>query len=141
MSGKYSSLLVNVPVRHSFGLLTNKTKEEVMSKLKTMAETELNNFFVLGSVDTIALTLQAASELKMLGTKKFSWSSLTLDEAKSVPCTTNCVNLKLVFMHPKPKASTGSIEGIRSSYGVEAKPDIDVAFYFDAGMKALMAIR
>ena len=45
-------------------------------------------------------------------------------------------------MHPVPKGNTGSVETLRRSYsGINTDSDVDLAFYFDAGMKAIMAIR
>ena len=137
MDAKFSSLLSNVPVKHGFGMIEPSV---VKVKIMSMADTGLFNFFVLGSMESIKEVLDVAGSLNMLQSKKFSWTVLTKENVETVSCT-SCDKVKIMHLYPMAKGNEMSVEGLRRSYGIRDHPDVDVAFYFDAGLKALKAIR
>lgn len=53
MDYKYKNLLLNVPTRHIIHMVKNQPNE-LRQQLKDIAKVDLNNFFVLGSTDTIS---------------------------------------------------------------------------------------
>lgn len=136
MDHKYKSLLQNLPVRHVIHMIKG-TDSEVKKQLMKLDDVDLNNFFVLGSQKSISRVLDVANGLKLYGSK-YAWFTLTKDAESTLECR-SC-NHPTMFMYPMAKGNDESVKTIRRNYGLETKPDVDVAFYFDTTLMALKAV-
>lgn len=135
MDYKYKNLLLNIPTRH----IIHKVKEtdaDIRVQLKKIADVDLNNFFVLGSMESISRVMSAGHALG-LESNKYAWFGLT----KEVDGTLNCIGCnhdKLIMMPMNTPKNT--VATLRRNYGLEGKPDIDAAFYYDTLMMGLKAV-
>ena len=75
MDYKYKNLLLNIPARHLIQMV-KETDAETRLQLKQIADVDLNNFFVLGSMDTISRVMSVGNALQLVG-NKYAWFGLT----------------------------------------------------------------
>jgi ionotropic glutamate receptor len=75
MDYKYKSLLLNVPTRHIIHMIKDNDAE-LRQQLLKISEVDLNNFFILGSKDTVMRVMSAGNNLKLFGSK-YAWFGLT----------------------------------------------------------------
>ena len=75
MDYKYKNLLLNLPTRHIIHMIKEKDGE-LKQQLKKIANVDLNNFFVLGSTETISKVFSAGNSLRLVG-NKYAWFGLT----------------------------------------------------------------
>ena len=146
MESKFISLLMNVPVRHAFYSISGGggRSRTIIDKLKVMAGNDLDNFFVFGNLSSIGKVLNAAEQLEMLGNKKNSWTVITSQTDSAVIKCGQCSKATVMFARPRPSktsAAASGIDGIKRTYDLTSNSDVEVAFYFDATLKAIMAIR
>lgn len=147
MESKLISLLMNVPARHGFSAIADDSStgggRRLVDKVKGMAANDLDNFFVFGNLSSIGRVLDTAEQLDMLNNKKYSWTAVTTQTDSDVIKCELCSKATVMYARPRPKADavTAGIDGIKRTYGLTSNSDVDVAFYFDATLKAIMAIR
>ena len=75
MTYKYRSLLLNVPCRHMINKMKT-TPEEMSEHLKRITRIDLNNIFLLMSVENAQKYLNEANNLGLYG-KKYSYFLMT----------------------------------------------------------------
>ena len=145
MESKFISLLMNVPVRHAFDSISGGgggRRRTIIDKLKVMVGNDLDNFFVFGNLSSIGKVLDAAEQLEMLGNKKYSWTVITSQTDSAMIKCGQCSKATVMFARPsKTSAAASGIDGIKRTYDLTSNSDVEVAFYFDATLKAIMAIR
>ena len=76
MDHKYKNLLLDIPTRHTIQKIKETDLELLRQQLRKAADIDLNNFFVLGSTDTISKVFTIGHSLKLIGTK-YAWFGLT----------------------------------------------------------------
>ena len=142
MESKFISLLMNVPVRHAFDSISGRSRT-IIDKLKVMVGNDLDNFFVFGNLSSIGKVLDAAEQHGMLGNnKKYSWTVITSQTDSAMIKCGQCSKATVMFARPsKTSAAASGIDGIKRTYDLTSNSDVEVAFYFDATLKAIMAIR
>jgi len=136
MNHQYKSLLLNMPVRH----LINKLKtsaSEIKKQLMRIDEMDINNFFILGSPETLEKVFEIVNELKFYG-EKYSWFAGTKEADAEFPASC-CDDIDVIFF--KPKLSTGQMRSYKEMYDLDATPEIDAGFYFDLSVMALTAVQ
>lgn len=134
MDYKYKNLLLNIPTRHIIHMVKDQPAE-LRQQLRDLAKVDLNNFFVLGSTETISKVFSSGNNLKLIGAK-YAWFGLTKDTDTSLTCN-GCNHDKMFMM---PVASMNKVPNLRRNYGVEGVPDVDIAFYYDTLHLALKAV-
>ena len=75
MDYKNKNLLLNIPTRHVIDM-TKENDGELRQQLKMLAKIDLNNFFILGSTETISKVFSVGNSLKLIGSK-YAWYGLT----------------------------------------------------------------
>ncbi|XP_076257962.1 ionotropic receptor 25a [Rhynchophorus ferrugineus] len=137
MDHKYKSLLQNVATRHLIDEI-NEESVKLPDQLEDLVKLDLKNFFVLGSLESIKNVLEAA-EIKNLFNRKFAWHVLTKDKG-DLKC--NIKNATVLFAKPLANAMFQDRLGtIKTSFQLNAEPEIDAAFYFDLALKSFLAVK
>ncbi|XP_045465403.1 ionotropic receptor 25a-like [Harmonia axyridis] len=135
MDHKYKSLLQNVATRH---LISEIDTAKIEAQLQRLRSLDLVNFFILGTIDSIKLVLDAAQKNSYLN-RKFAWHAITQDLGE-LKC--NIKNGTILFVKPLVNANYQNRLGqIKTSYQLTAKPEIAAAFYFDFTLHALLTVR
>ena len=75
MDYKNKNLLLNIPTRHVIDMAKGNDGE-LRQQLKMLAKIDLNNFFILGSTETISKVFSVGNSLKLIGSK-YAWYGLT----------------------------------------------------------------
>lgn len=135
MDHKYKSLLQNVATRHVIAPVDDIDIKQQLMKLRQL---DIVNFFVLGSVNTIKNVLDAANAIQFFG-RKFAWHAITQDKY-DLKC--NCKNATIMFVRPLSDPASQDRHGlIKTSYQLNAEPEIAAAFYFDITLFTAIAIK
>ena len=78
MDYKYRHLLLNVPTRHIIQMIKDTGSDaEMRMQLENLANKNLNNFFILGSTETISKYMSLGQRMNLIGAK-YAWYGLTL---------------------------------------------------------------
>ncbi|XP_044735980.1 ionotropic receptor 25a-like isoform X2 [Chrysoperla carnea] len=136
MDHKYKSLLQNIPTRHVITQIDepNKIKEQ----LKRLRNLDIVNFFVLGSLTSIKNVLDGADEINFFG-KKFAWYAITQNKGD---LKSNCKNATIIYVKPTPDAkSQDRLGNIKTSFQLNAEPEIAAAFYFDLALRTFLTVK
>ena len=95
MDYKNKNLLLNIPTRHVIDMI-KENDGELRQQLKMLAKIDLNNFFILGSTETISKVFSVGNSLKLIGSK-YAWYGLTKvsysPELMFAVCSTNSSNI------------------------------------------------
>ncbi|XP_063241815.1 ionotropic receptor 25a [Bacillus rossius redtenbacheri] len=136
MDHKYKSLLQNMPTRHVIVKAgENLGIKEQLAKLRGL---DLFNFFVIGRLSTIKTVLDFANINKFFATH-FAWHAITL-ESGNLKCS--CSDANILFLQPEPDAEyKDRVQQLKNEFGLDEKPEITSAFYFDFAVNALNAIK
>lgn len=135
MDHKYKSLLQNVATRHLISAIDVPKIEAQLQRLRSL---DLVNFFILGTIESIKLVLDAAQKNSYLN-RKFAWHAITQDLGE-LKC--NVKNGTILFVKPVVNANYQNRLGqIKTSYQLNAKPEIAAAFYFDFTLHALLTVK
>lgn len=136
MDHKFKSLLQNVATRHVISPI--KEGDEVAEQLTQLRKLDIVNFFVLGSLSNIKRVLDAADSISFFN-RKFAWHAITQDKG-DLKC--NCKNATVVFAKPVIDTTYQDRHGlIRTSYQLNAEPEIAAAFYFDLALHTFLATK
>ena len=65
MDLKYGSLLLNVPTRHTI----QRIQEDFDDQMTKLLNNDLNNFFLLGTSETMDRIMSLADKRRLIGTK------------------------------------------------------------------------
>ncbi|XP_065335547.1 ionotropic receptor 25a [Cloeon dipterum] len=134
MDHKYKSLLRNIPTRHIIAPLRSDIKEQ----LNKMLEVDVNNFFILGRLNTIKDVLEAANTGELF-TRKYAWHALTQD---SGPLRCPCNDATILFLKPVPDVKLAQrLALLKAKYALPGEREITAAFYFDLTLRAMLAVR
>ena len=134
MDYKYRDLLLNVPTRHVIHSL-EENDAGLRSQLRRIADIDINNFFILGSVQSVSKVLSIGQSIQLSGAK-YAWYGLTQDTDTDVSCN-GCNGDKMIMI---PKSGNNRVSTLKRSKGIEGGPDIDVAFYYDTVHIAVSAV-
>ena len=134
MDYKYRDLLLNVPTRHVIHSL-EENDAGLRSQLRRIADIDINNFFILGSVQSVSKVLSIGQSIQLSGAK-YAWYGLTQDTDTDVSCS-GCNGDKMIMI---PKSGNNRVSTLKRSKGIEGGPDIDVAFYYDTVHIAVSAV-
>ena len=134
MEYKYRDLLLNVPARHVIHPI-KATDAEIRTQLRGIANVDINNFFVLASMQTVSKLLSIGQSMQLSGAK-YAWYGLTKDTGEDVSCN-GCTGGKMIMV---PKSKNNRVSTIRRSKGIEGGSDIEVAFYYDTVHIAVSAV-
>ena len=78
MDYKYRHLLLNIPTRHIIQMIKDTGSDsEMRMQLENLANKNLNNFFILGSTETISKYMSLGQRMNLIGSK-YAWYGLTL---------------------------------------------------------------
>lgn len=136
MDHKFKSLLQNVATRHVIAPI--KEGDKVTEQLVQFRKLDIVNFFILGSLGNIKRVLDAADPIGFFN-RKFAWHAITQDKA-DLKC--NCKNATIVFAKPIIDAAYQDRHGlIKTSYQLNAEPEIAAAFYFDLALHTFLATK
>ena len=143
MESKIISLLMNAPTRHGFETIADSPTggRRLVDKVRGMASNDLDNFFVFGNLSSIGKVFDTAEQLEMLDNKKYSWTVVTTETDSDVIKCQLCSKATVMYARPRPKAAVADIDGIKRTYDLTSNSDVDLGFYFDATLKAVMGIR
>ncbi|XP_060526726.1 ionotropic receptor 25a isoform X2 [Cylas formicarius] len=137
MDHKYKSLLQNVATRHLLDQI-NEDDKQIGLQLRDLTKLDLKNFFVLGSLGSIKRVLEAAM-LENLFNRKFAWHVITQDKG-DLKC--NIKNATILFARPQIDAVYQDRLGtIKTSFQLNAEPEIEAAFYFDLALRSFLAVK
>lgn len=75
MDHKYSSLLRNIPTRHMIRPISS-SGSDISARLDDFIEHRIFNYFILGSMKTISITLEIAERKGYFNTE-YAWNFLT----------------------------------------------------------------
>mgnify|MGYP002045148698 FL=1 len=125
---------MNVPTRHVIHSL-EENDAGLRSQLRRIADIDINNFFILGSVQTVSKVLSVGHSIQLSGAK-YAWYGLTQDTDTDVSCI-ECNGDKMIML---PKSGNNRVSTLKRSKGIEGGPDIDVAFYYDSVHIAVSAV-
>ncbi|CAG2060883.1 unnamed protein product, partial [Timema podura] len=136
MDHKYKSLLQNMPTRHV--IIKVNESMPVKKQIQKLRDLDIFNFFIVGRLSTIKDVLDNANINKFFA-PHFAWHALTLEDDQ-LKCS--CKESTVIFLHPEPEPEyKDRLKEIEETYGLEGKPEITSAFYFDFTLKALLAIK
>lgn len=135
MDHKFKSLLQNVATRHIIAPIKD---ENVKDQLLNLRKLDLVNFFVLGSLASIKRVLDASDSAGFFN-RKFAWHAITQDKG-DLKCV--CKNATIMFVKPLVDNQYQDRLGlIRTTYQLNAEPQITSAFYFDLALHTFLAIK
>lgn len=135
MDHKYKSLLQNVATRHVIAPIQENDVKEQLQKLRKL---DILNYFILGSLNNIKRILDAADSINYFN-RKFAWHAITQDK-NDLKC--NCKNATVIFARPLIDNQYQDRLGlIRTSYQLNAEPQIAAAFYFDLSLHSFLAVK
>lgn len=136
MDHKFKSLLQNVATRHVIAPI--KEGDEVAEQLTQLRKLDIVNFFILGSLSNIKRVLDAADSISFFN-RKFAWHAISQDKG-DLKC--NCKNATIVFAKPVIDTTFQDRHGlIKTSYQLNAEPEIAAAFYFDLALHTFLATK
>lgn len=136
MDHKFKSLLQNVATRHVIAPI--KEGDEVAEQLTQLRKLDIVNFFILGSLTNIKRVLDSADSISFFN-RKFAWHAITQDKG-DLKC--NCKNATVVFAKPVIDTTFQDRHGlIKTSYQLNAEPEIAAAFYFDLALHTFLATK
>nr|CAD7411030.1 unnamed protein product [Timema cristinae] len=136
MDHKYKSLLQNLPTRHV--IIKVNESMPVKKQIQKLRDLDIFNFFIVGRLSTIKDVLDNANINKFFA-PHFAWHAFTLEDDQ-LRCS--CKESTVIFLHPEPEPECKDrLKEIQETYGLEGKPDITSAFYFDFTLRALLAIK
>lgn len=136
MDHKFKSLLQNVATRHVIAPI--KEGDKVTDQLLQFRKLDIVNFFILGSLNNIKRVLDAADPISFFN-RKFAWHAITQDKG-DLKCS--CRNATVVFAKPIIDAAYQDRHGlIKTSYQLNAEPEIAAAFYFDLALHTFLATK
>nr|CAD7262764.1 unnamed protein product [Timema shepardi] len=149
MDHKYKSLLQNLPTRHV--IIKVNESMPVKKQIQKLRDLDIFNFFIVGRLSTIKDVLDNANINKFFA-PHFAWHAFTLtrngmvssclcpQEDDQLRCS--CKESTVIFLHPEPESECKDrLKEIEETYGLEGKPEITSAFYFDFTLRALLAIK
>lgn len=136
MDHKFKSLLQNVATRHIIAPITDG--DNVADQLTQFRKLDIVNFFVLGSLSNIKRVLDAADGISFFN-RKFAWHAITQDKG-DLKC--NCKNATIIYAKPVIDTLYQDRHGlIKTSYQLNAEPEIAAAFYFDLALHTFLAAK
>ncbi|RZC36456.1 glutamate receptor ionotropic, kainate 2, partial [Asbolus verrucosus] len=136
MDHKYKSLLQNVATRHVIAPI--KEPEKIGDQLRQLRKLDIVNFFILGSFESIKRVLDSADTVGYFN-RKFAWHAITQDKG-DLKC--NCRNATIMLAKPVIDAQYQDRLGlIKTSYQLNAEPEIAAAFYFDLALYSFLAVK
>lgn len=134
MDHKYKSLLQNVATRH----VITPIKENIHEQLQSLYKLDIVNFFILGSLKNIKKVLDGADSVQFFN-RKFAWHAITQDKG-DVKC--QCRNATVMVAKPTIDAKYQDRLGlIKTSYQLNADPEIAAAFYFDLALHSFLTMK
>ncbi|CAH0553819.1 unnamed protein product [Brassicogethes aeneus] len=134
MDHKYKSLLQNVATRH----IITPIKDNIQEQLQSLYKLDLVNYFILGSLANIRKVLDGADNAQFFN-RKFAWHVITQDKG-DVKC--QCRNATIMFAKPVIDAKyQDRLGSIKTSYQLNADPEIAAAFYFDLALHSFLTIK
>lgn len=134
MDHKFKSLLQNVATRHIIAPI----KENINEQLENLRKLDLMNFFILASLENIRRVLDAAESVEYFN-RKFAWHAITQDRG-DLKC--NCKNATIIFAKPLIDTKFQDRFGlIKTTYQLNAEPQITAAFYFDLALRTFIAVK
>lgn len=135
MDHKFKSLLQNVATRH---VITPVDDIDIKQQLQKLRQLDIVNFFVLGSINTIKNVLDSANDIEYFG-RKYAWHAITQNKG-DLKC--NCKNATIMYARPMLDSRSQDRLGlIRTSYQLNAEPEIAAAFYFDLALYTALAVK
>ncbi|XP_031337563.1 ionotropic receptor 25a-like [Photinus pyralis] len=135
MDHKYKSLLQNIATRHVMAFVNTTSTAH---QLVTLRDLDIMNFFILGSLDTVALVLNTADDLDYFS-RKFAWHIFT-HESGEIKC--KCRNGTIVHIRPlHVEPYRTRFNTLETTHNLNGKPQILAAFYFDLGLRSFMAVK
>lgn len=135
MDHKYKSLLQNVATRHVIAPIQDGDIKEQLQKLRKL---DILNYFILGNLANIKRVLDAADAVGYFN-RKFAWHAITQDKG-DLKC--NCKNATILYAKPLVDNQYQDRLGlIRTSYQLNAEPQIAAAFYFDLALHSFLMVK
>lgn len=136
MDHKFKSLLQNVATRHV--IVPIKAANEIRDQITNLRKLDLVNFFLLGSLTNIKKVLDAADAINYFN-RKFAWHAITSDRG-DLKCA--CRNATIMYAKPIIDNQYQDRLGlIRTTYQLNAEPQIQAAFYFDLALHSFLAVK
>ena len=148
MDNKYGTMLQNTPIRHVFYKLPS-AESDIRNQLMSLSKVNIHNYFILGTFEMIQKVLKVGSSQNM-NANKYGWLAMTKDSEAIMKCEDCRTDMHVIYMHPTQSTMNTNNSGregqmtlddIREHFGLEVKPEVDIAFYFDVGLLALHAVR
>ncbi|XP_017786976.1 PREDICTED: ionotropic receptor 25a [Nicrophorus vespilloides] len=135
MDHKFKSLLQNVATRHVIAPISPDNQKDQLMNLRKL---DIVNFFVLGSLNNIKRVLDAADGVSFFN-RKYAWHAITQDKG-DIKCV--CRNATVMFAKPTLDNQYQDRNGlIRTSYQLNADPEIAASFYFDLALHTFLTIK
>lgn len=157
MDHKYKALLQNIPTRHVITAIAPVAgREEQIEKLRNL---DINNFFILGSLDAIKGVLgnvaalifflpikdnsfflpRSESAKREYFERNFAWHAITQYNG-DLSC--NCENATIMFLRPISDAKYRDRLGLmKSMYNLKKEPEVTSVFYFDLALRSFLAVK
>lgn len=136
MDHKFKSLLQNVATRHV--IVPIKPGNEIRDQITNLRKLDLVNFFLVGSLVNIKKVLDAADAINYFN-RKFAWHAITPDRG-DLKCA--CKNATIMYAKPMVDNKYQDRLGlIRTTYQLNAEPQIQAAFYFDLALHAFLSVK
>ncbi|XP_055686801.1 ionotropic receptor 25a [Lutzomyia longipalpis] len=134
MDHKYKALLQNIPTRHVITAINTEQRGEQIEKLRNL---DINNFFILGELQSIKAVLEAAK--KEYFERNFAWHAITLQKGD---LAANLDNATVMYLRPVPDSKAKDRLGVmKTTYNLKQEPEITSAFYFDLALRTFLAVR
>ncbi|KAF5270318.1 hypothetical protein FQR65_LT05506 [Abscondita terminalis] len=135
MDHKYKSLLQNIATRHVVAPIHATNPKDQLEKLRRL---DILNYFILGTLENIKRVLDAGDALEYFS-RKFAWHVITQDR-NDLKC--NCRNATIIYVKPAVDNQYQDRLGLlRTTYQLNAEPQISAGFYFDLALRSFIATK
>ncbi|XP_076372060.1 ionotropic receptor 25a isoform X2 [Tachypleus tridentatus] len=138
MEHKFSTLLENVQTRHMI-LSVDGTMEDLKKRASDLDRSDIDNFFIVGTTETLTNALSTAQENKMYG-REFAWFLISKEEKEqNTKPSCACINITALYIYPEPTDLT-RVKMLNENQLTRAYPMVDTAFYYDLTEMTLRAV-
>lgn len=136
MDHKFKSLLQNVATRHV--IVPIKPPSELKDQIINLRKLDIVNFFIVAGLTNIKRVLDVADSINYFN-RKFAWHAITQDKG-DLKCA--CKNATVMFVKPMIDNQYQDRLGlIKTTYQLNAEPQIAAAFYFDLALQTFLSVK
>lgn len=137
MDHKYKSLLQNIQTRHVITAIAKDGKREREEQIEKLRNLDINNFFVLGNLQSIRMVLESVKPAYF--ERNFAWHAITQSEGE---VSSQRDNATIMFLKPMAYTQYRDRLGLlRTTFNLNEEPQLASAFYFDLALRSFLAIK